>query len=328
MNVKIKMNRNTVHPGTPGTGTKPGCFRGFLKILTLAALILLLFTGCASPAFAQSKEPAEDTLTEEAEKKGYKNKKSKKEETEADDETEEAVIDRSGLTPDGNMDLVDDLSGTAAADLEFITVSTKDGHTFYLIIEHGKETDNVHFLNQVDEADLMALMSDEEKEAIAQEAAEREEEEKASKESMIPQPETRQPVPETQASASADPEPEVQPGPQRMGTLNSAQLLLVIGAIAAAIAAALFYFLKVRPKRNGQYDPDGMEFEDDPEYGADGNEEEGILEFPEERSQPEADTEPAVPEDTEFPDPEPEDPGQAFIIDDTIVDSLGEGGDE
>ena len=61
------------------------------------------------------------------------------------------------LTPDGNLSLVDD---TESGDKEFITVQTKDGNTFYLIIDHASDEDNVYFLNLVDEEDLLALIDD------------------------------------------------------------------------------------------------------------------------------------------------------------------------
>ena len=77
------------------------------------------------------------------------------------------------ITPDGNLTLVDDFSGKETEAKQFITLVTKDGNYFYLVIDRddeGKET--VHFLNQVDEADLFSLMEDEEIEELGLEQEE------------------------------------------------------------------------------------------------------------------------------------------------------------
>ena len=58
------------------------------------------------------------------------------------------------LTPKGNATLVDDYGGNK----QLITVTTKSGNYFYILIDRAAEGEQtVHFLNQVDEADLMAL---------------------------------------------------------------------------------------------------------------------------------------------------------------------------
>src|SRR5699024_8145239 len=78
------------------------------------------------------------------------------------------------LTPDGNLSLVDDIGSSTQAGKQFITLTTKAGNVFYLIIDRdddGEET--VHFLNQVDEADLLALTEDGETQPAACSCTER-----------------------------------------------------------------------------------------------------------------------------------------------------------
>lgn len=80
------------------------------------------------------------------------------------------------LTPVGNLTLIDDIlqdENTASVESveneqkskQFITVQSKNGNYFYIIIDRSGDQENVYFLNLVDEADLFALMETEEETA-------------------------------------------------------------------------------------------------------------------------------------------------------------------
>ena len=105
-----------------------------------AALVLMM--GLSVTAFAQGTDqpPAEDATNDA-------------------NVVVEETEDSPALTPEGNAALVDDFGGNK----QLITVTTKAGNYFYILIDRANEDKEtaVHFLNQVDEADLMALMEDE-----------------------------------------------------------------------------------------------------------------------------------------------------------------------
>ena len=69
------------------------------------------------------------------------------------------------LTPEGNLTLVDDIKVEESSDKQFVTLQSKNGNYFYLVIDRAGDKENVYFLNLVDEADLMALIEDKDKKA-------------------------------------------------------------------------------------------------------------------------------------------------------------------
>ena len=138
-----------------------------MKIKKLGALLVsaALCAGMAAPAFAFEGEaaPVEQPVLPEVVVEDV---------VTVTDETSGA------LTPEGNLTLVDDYhtSYSDGSGQQFITLVSKSGNTFYLVIDrNAKGQQTVHFMNLVDEADLLALMEEEaadaytaEKEAAAQ----------------------------------------------------------------------------------------------------------------------------------------------------------------
>ena len=168
-----------------------------------------------------------------------------------------------GLTPSGNLThltLVDDLGVRNGEGQQFVTLVTKNGNYFYLIIdrdEKGEET--VHFLNMVDERDLFALMEDDEKAAyesqMAAEQAAKEAAEKAAAEAA------------SQTGEFETQKPEDEPAKESKKT-NLAPILIIIVLMAAAGGGWFFMQTKKKKKAESAPDPDADYTDDDEEdYG-------------------------------------------------------------
>ena len=162
------------------------------------------------------------------------------------------------LTPEGNMTLVDDIAGVAAKEKEFITVVTKNGHYFYIIIDRSANGSNtIHVLNKVDEADLLALLSDDERVAYEQERQ---------------APVTSEPTPEP----TSHPTPTPTEKPDRQPDAGSMRGSLIL-ALLAVIAILMFFYL--RSKKNPKPRTKGHVDLEDYDYGDEDDEEDYASQF-------------------------------------------------
>ena len=155
------------------------------------------------------------------------------------------------LTPDGNLTLVDDVGKTTGAGKQFVTMVTKNGNYFYLIIDRDdKGESTVHFLNQVDERDLFSLMDEDEAAAMKEELAAEEAARQAAENPPAATPS------ETEQEAQ-EPEPEKKGGSVIPALIV---LLLVLGGGGA------FFFLQLKNKKKEEAerpDPDADYDEDE-----------------------------------------------------------------
>ena len=215
----------------------------------VCALVLsvALCAGMAAPAFAYDGEPVEEVeqpvLT-------------------AATEEEEAVTvtdeETGALTPEGNLTLVDDYhtSYSDGSGQQFITLVSKSGATFYLVIDrNAKGQQTVHFMNLVDEADLLALMEEDaadaytaEKEAAAQAEQERKQAEEDAK----------------KAAEEAEVSGSEQTGSNKV-TKYAATFLGVLALVGLVAGGGIYTFMKQKQKKQAEkeaLDPDANYTED------------------------------------------------------------------
>ena len=201
-----------------------------LRTLSALCLTLVLASGFTVPAFAQgaAPPPAEDTTNDS---------------NVVVEETEKAPP----LTPDGNAALVDDFGGNK----QLITVTTKAGNYFYILIDRANEDKKtaVHFLNQVDEADLMALMECEA--GAVNTACPVCVTDKSKCTGKAPEPPAETPEPEKEKPAG----------------LNPAALILLLALLGGGGVFAYLKLVKNKPKTKGN---DSL---DDYDYGEEDSEE-------------------------------------------------------
>ena len=213
-----------------------------LRTLTALCAALVLMGGFSVTAFAQTPEGEDDTNDS-----GVVYEEPQKEEP---------------LTPDGNATLVDDFGGNK----QLITVTTKNGNYFYILIDRDDEgEDTVHFLNQVDEADLLALMEDGSTEAAPPAVCSCTDKCEAGKVNVscpvckdnMTACSGKEAEPET-AAEPAEPEKKESAG------LNPAVLLLVLAVMGGA-AFAYFKFIKGKANHKNSSNPDDYDYEDSEE---------------------------------------------------------------
>ena len=218
-----------------------------MKIKKLGALLVsaALCVGMAAPAFAFEGEaaPVEQPVLPEVVEEDI---------VTVTDETSGA------LTPEGNLTLVDDYHTdySDGSGQQFITLVSKSGNTFYLVIDrNAKGQQTIHFMNLVDEADLLALMEEDAADAYT---AEKEAAAQAEQDRLKAEEEAKKAAEEAAASGSE------QTGGNKV-TKYAATFLGVLALVGLVAGGGIYTFMKQKQKKQAEkeaLDPDANYTED------------------------------------------------------------------
>ena len=182
--------------------------------------------------------------------------------------------DGTGFTQNGNS-VTRDLLYDKYSNKQFITIETRNGETFYLVIDYDKPLDEdgeryeTYFLNLVDEADLLALIDGDKATPVCTcttkceagavntscEVCKTNMTECTGKEKVVEK------VPDT------TPEPEVEPEPEKKSSGGAVALLLLL--LLGGGALYWFKFRKKKPDAKGPVNLDDYDYgedEDDTDY--------------------------------------------------------------
>lgn len=148
------------------------------------------------------------------------------------------------LSPEGQGEIVD--HATDGDGIEFITINTPAGNTFFLVIDHTRGGNNVYFLNAVTEWDLLTLAADAD---------------------LPTPPQFTEPPPPPVVIQEAPPQPEPTPEPVEDSEGGNTGMIIFMVIAGAGVFAAAYYFKILKPKQmkemQGDDDFDDDEDEDD-----------------------------------------------------------------
>lgn len=133
----------------------------------------------------------------------------------------------------GNGQLLDDLKEDGSK--QFLTIQTKSGSTFFLVLDRSGSTENVYLLSLVDENDLAEFIRDEKEEQV---------------QPSIIIPETENP------SISAEPEREPE---EKESSMGAGALIVIVLLTAGGIGG--FYYFKMRKAKRGEEESEEEDLE-------------------------------------------------------------------
>lgn len=209
------------------------------KLLMLAMVITMLSGTSIATVYANANPPAEETTTEVVQETSAETT----EDTEKKEDTGRVSgeSNNSAFSTPGNAQLVDDKENDDTK--QFLTIQTKKGNTFYMVIDRSSNTENVYMMSLVDENDLAEFLDETEKD-------------KETEESTVVIPETTQ-----ETTPAAEEETEVKK--EENSGMNVKGLAAIAVVAILGLAGIAVYKKKGRSKEE-DYVSEQLEFSDGP----------------------------------------------------------------
>lgn len=209
------------------------------RLLMLAMVVTMLSGTSIATVYANANPPAEETTTEVVQETSAETT----EDTEEKEDTGRVSGEssNSAFSTPGNAQLVDDKENDDTK--QFLTIQTKKGNTFYMVIDRSSNTENVYMMSLVDENDLAEFLDETEKE-------------KETEESTVVIPETT-----LETTPAAEEETEVKK--EANSGINIKGLAAIAVVAILGLAGIAVYKKKGRSKEE-DYVSEQLEFSDGP----------------------------------------------------------------
>ena len=210
------------------------------KLLMIAMAVTMISGTSIATVYANANPPAEETTTAVVEETTTEKNK----DTEKAEDTGRVTgeSNNSAFSTPGNAQLVDDKENDDTK--QFLTIQTKKGNTFYMVIDRSSNTENVYMMSLVDENDLAEFLDE-------TEDSKTEEEQKVV-------------IPETTTETTPAVEKETEETTQKnTGSADIWKLCTIVLAGGLGIGAVVVYLKYGRKKEDG-FVNEQLEFTDGP----------------------------------------------------------------
>lgn len=224
----------------------------------MIAMAVTMISGTSiATVYANANPPAEETTTQVVEETATEST----EDTEKKEDTGRVTGegDNSAFSAPGNAQLVDDKENDDTK--QFLTIQTKKGNTFYMVIDRSSNTENVYMMSLVDENDLAEFLDETEKS-------------KETEESTVVIPET---TPETTPAAEEETEVKKEEKKEEKTEEKTGMNVKGLGAIVLATilgVAGIAVYKKHGRGKEDDYVSEQLEFSDGPYVNEEEDEEE------------------------------------------------------